>query len=340
MKKLMAVLQGHSVNPPPLWLMRQAGRYLPEYRAIREKAPNFIQFCLTPDMAVPVTLQPIHRFDFDAAIIFADILLIPHALGQRVEFLKGEGPQLTPLDANPQHWRLAYDDKKIMPVFESLLAVRQQLSPEKTLIGFAGAPFTVACYMVDGHSKNKFEKTMQWAQHQPHVLDDLLNMLADVTALYLIAQLKNGADVVQLFESWAGLLAHDAAAFERFVIKPTQKIVSIVRHHKPDAAIIGFPRLAHERLEDFVAQTGVNAVGLSSDVPSLVVEKLCGKFPLQGWLPPEVLVQGGQALQDNVNHILDTMRGKPHIFNLGHGITPETPIEHVQQLVKQVREFS
>jgi uroporphyrinogen decarboxylase len=335
---LLAVLDRKPVHPVPLWLMRQAGRYLPEYQAARKKAGSFWTMCMTPELAAEVTLQPIRRFDFDAAILFSDILVVPHALGQAVRFEDGHGPVLDAfggldgLIRDPSVWQ-----DKLAPVYAAMHETRARLAPEKALIGFAGAPWTLAAYMLEGKgsSDQRAAKLSAYRDHARFI--ELLDLLADVVAWHLVRQLEAGADAVQIFDSWAGGLPDQE--FEEFVIVPNKRVVAGVRKAVPHAKIIGFPRAATETgYESYAAQTGVDAVSIdTSGSMAWAAKKLGPRVALQGNLDPIALIAGGDALNRAVDRILAATSGQPFIFNLGHGILPETPLEHVTQLVARVR---
>jgi uroporphyrinogen decarboxylase len=333
--KLLAVLDKEAVTPPPIWLMRQAGRYLPEYRALRAKAGSFWTMCMDPEMAAEITLQPIRRFGFDAAILFSDILTVPYALGCEIAFTEGEGPSLSPvasadgLERDPAIWR-----EKLSPAYETLRRVRAGLSPETALLGFAGAPWTLATYMAAGRGGDEQRAAKLWGYREPESFAALLDVLGDCVAAHLIAQIDAGADAVQIFDSWASGLPD--VLFARWVIAPAKRIVDKVRAVKPAAKIIGFPRAATlDGYTRFAAQTGVDAVSLDTAAPVAWAKSL--NLAVQGNLDPIALIAGGDALTDAVDRIVDGMRGKPFIFNLGHGILPETPLEHVAQLIARVR---
>lgn len=329
---MLRALSGEATSEIPLWLMRQAGRYLPEYRALRAKAGSFLNLCFNPAQAAEVTLQPLRRFPLDAAILFSDILVIPHALGQSLAFVEGEGPRLGALDID------ALDtenfEQKLHPVYETLQLVRQELAPGKTLIGFAGAPWTVACYMVDGQGGGAFEKTRAMASQNPAAFDLLLDKVSAATATYLISQIRNGADTVQIFDSWSGLVP--ANDFDRLIAEPTRKIVSAVKAACPDVPVIGFPRGSGAKAAHYAAVTGIDAIGFDqSSVFSAAPNNLC----IQGNLAPEVLLAGGDALAQETERVLQSAGNRPFVFNLGHGVIKETPVEHVEQLVRRVKEF-
>ncbi len=338
-RKVVAVLEGGVEKTPPVWLMRQAGRYLPEYRALRAKAGSFWKLALTPDYAAEVTLQPIRRFGFDAAILFSDILTVPEALGQKVTFTEGEGPSLVPVtstqgfDLDREYWSSYFE-----PVYEALRLTRAGLPPETTLLGFAGAPWTLATYLAAGAGGDEQKAAKLWAYRDPQGFAGLLDILGECVGFHLIRQIDAGADAVQIFDSWASGLP--AALHEQVVVAPTKKIVAQVRAARPGAKIIGFPRAATLiGYENYVRAVGVDAVSLDTAAPMDWAAKNLG-CALQGNLDPIALIAGGAALDRAADNILQAMAGKPHIFNLGHGILPETPIAHVEQLLKRIRAHS
>ena len=337
-KPLLATVRGERQERPPLWIMRQAGRYLPEYRETRTKAKNFLELCYTPDLAVEVTLQPLRRFDLDAAILFSDILVIPDALGQSVRFETGEGPVLEPVDAGSIAGLGKEKDplEHLAPVLETVRRLRAAIAPEQTLIGFCGSPWTVATYMIGGRGSSDQAAARLFALRHPEAFASLLDVLVQTSVDYLVAQLEAGADVVQLFESWA--LNLDDAAFTSHVIEPNQRIVAGVRARVPDAPIIGFPRGAAGNLARYAAQTGVSALGLDYATPlDFAGKHLLPSLPVQGNLDPLRLVAGGVQLDRRIDAIIEAFSDRPHIFNLGHGIVPETPIAHVERLVDRVK---
>lgn len=339
--KVSRVLEGETVWPPPIWLMRQAGRYLPEYRALRAKAGSFWALCNSPELASEVTLQPIHRFDFDAAIIFSDILTVPAALGCAVTIEEGEGPRLAPVTSADGFVRdHAQWTQSLSPAYETLKRVRKALPSQTSVIGFAGAPWTLATYLVAGRGGDEQRAAKLLAYRQPEEFAALLDVLAECVAFHLTGQLDAGADVVQIFDSWASGLTPDA--FARWVVAPTKRIVRQVRTVHPKAKIIGFPRAATlVGYELYVRETGVDAVSLDTSAPMIWArDTLSDHVGLQGNLDPLVLIGGGKALDDNVDEILNAMRGRRFIFNLGHGILPETPIAHVERLVDRIRSAS
>src|SRR5690349_16781675 len=339
-KPFIDVLAGQRQAVPPLWMMRQAGRYLPEYRDVRAKAGGFLDLCFTPDFAVEVTLQPIRRFDFDAAIIFSDILVIPYALGRSVRFEAGEGPRLDPLDTPDKVSALAAkaDFGKLEPVYEALRRVRAELDQKIALIGFCGAPWTVATYMVAGQGTPDQAPARMMAYRHPEAFTKIIDVLVENSIQYLVSQLKAGADALQIFDTWAGVLP--PREFLRWSIEPTRRIVEGVRRQVPDAKIIGFPRGAAGQLPAYVEATGVNAVSIDWTAdPSLIRERVQTKVAVQGNLDPLALIAGGAALDRAVDDVLANYGNGRLIFNLGHGIQPETPIAHVEQMVKRVREY-
>lgn len=322
-KPLLATVLGERQARPPIWVMRQAGRYLPEYRDVRTKAGSFLDLCYAPDLAAEVTLQPLRRFDLDAAILFSDILVIPDALGQPVRFEVGEGPRLDPLTAETlSSLRPERALEKLEPVLETVRKVRAALAPEKTLIGFCGSPWTVATYMINGRGSTDQAAARLYALRQPDDYARLMDILVAASIDYLVAQFEAGADVVQLFESWA--LNLDDEAFTTQVIEPNRRIVEGVRARVPNAPIIGFPRGAAGNIARYVAATGVNAVGLDYSTPLDFPKKtLPATLPVQGNLDPLRLVTGGAQLDHRIDAIVEAFSDRPHIFNLGHGIVPK-----------------
>ena len=333
---MLDALAGKTVFPPPIWMMRQAGRYLPEYRATRKRAGDFLDLCYNPDLAVEVTLQPIRRFGFDASILFSDILVVPHALGRDLRFEEGRGPIMSPisiaeidgLNTDGFHAHLA-------PVYETVSRLRRALPQSTALIGFCGAPWTVATYMIAGHGTPDQAPARLFAYRSPEAMTKLLSLLADCSADYLIRQANAGADVVQIFDSWSGVL--DDASFEAFCVAPVARIVSRFRAACPHVPIIGFPKGAGSQYEAFRQNTGVDALGLDWTVPLRAARALQAGGAVQGNLDPMRLVAGGAALSSGVDIILRELGNGPLIFNLGHGITPETPIDHVEAMIAQVR---
>ncbi len=337
-KAFLRALAGETVTPPPFWLMRQAGRYLPEYRAVRAGCRGFLDLCYSPDKATEVTLQPLRRYGFSAAILFSDILVVPDALGQAVAFKEGEGPKLSPIRDAKALEALSLDGFKqhLAPVFETVSRLSKAIPTETALIGFAGAPWTVATYMVEGAGSKDFVETKKLAYGQPAVFKALIDLLVQATGDYLITQIDHGAEAVQLFDSWAGVLPEDE--FEKWVIEPTRRLVERLKSERPGIPVIGFPRGAGALLLPFVEKTGVDAVSLDTSVPlTWAAEVLQPKVTLQGNLDPILLVTGGEAMDRAIDRILTTLGRGPFIFNLGHGIIPATPPEHVARLADRVK---
>jgi uroporphyrinogen decarboxylase len=337
-KPLLDVLDHQKRDPPPVWMMRQAGRYLPEYRAVREQAGDFLTLCFTPDLAAEVTLQPVRRFGFDAAILFSDILVIPHALGQEVRFAEGEGPQLEPIRDRDSFSRLAgaLDEGRVAPVYEAVRLVRAGLPAGVALLGFCGAPWTVATYMVAGRGTSDQKPARMFAYRDPEGFSELIDRLVEASAGYLIGQLRAGVEAVQIFDTWAGVLP--ASELTRWCIEPTRRIVAKVRGEVPGAKVIGFPRGIGSALPRYVEEVPVDAVGLDWTVDlSFVREQVQWRTPVQGNLDPMALLAGGRGLDAAVDDILAALAERPFIFNLGHGILPQTPIPHVEQMLARVR---
>lgn len=334
---LLRVLRGEAVWPPPVWLMRQAGRYLPEYRAVREQAGDFIALCTRPDLAAEVTLQPVRRFGFDAAILFSDILILPWALGYELAFREGEGPVLPPFE--PELLQSLVPERlpeAIGPVLETVRLVRAGLDHSVPLIGFAGGPFTVAGFMVEGGSSTEHARIRTFAYRHPEDLAALIDRLTAATIVYLEAQMDAGAQVLMLFESWAGLLS--PTMFRRHVIEPTRRIVAAIKARGASVPVIGFPRLSSSMLGEFVGSTGVDGVGIDwATDPAVAAARVPARTALQGNLDPMVLKVGGAALAGETTALLQTLRGYPHVFNLGHGVLPDTPPDHVARLVDLIR---
>ncbi len=341
-KPLLRVLAGESVWPPPLWLMRQAGRYLPEYREVRARAGDFVTLCTTPAMAAEVTLQPIRRYGFDAAILFSDILMVPWAMGQPLRFAEGEGPLLEPVRTAAAIGGLqaAGVAERAASIMETVRRVRAGLeaeAPRTALIGFAGSPFTVACYMVEGRGSRDFATPRAMAHADPALFGRLIQMLTEATADYLVAQAEAGAEALMLFDSWAGLLPPEQ--FRRWVIEPSAALVRTLRERLPPTMpLIGFPRLAGPMLAEYARRVGVQAVGMDTAMdPRWAAAAVPDSVALQGNLDPLALIAGGPALDAEARAILGAMRGRPFVFNLGHGIEKTTPPEHVAALVRTVR---
>ncbi|MCA1299687.1 uroporphyrinogen decarboxylase [Stappia indica] len=332
----MRVLAGERLWPPPVWMMRQAGRYLPEYRATRANKSNFLEFCYDTDLATEVTLQPIRRYGFDAAILFSDIFVVPDALGYPVRFEEGRGPVLEPLSSElvsrlDQERAVGHLD----PVIETVRRLRSELPEETTLLGFCGAPWTVACYSVAGHTTADQTAARVGAYRDPALMQSFIDALVPASIRYLVRQLKAGADAVQIFDTWAGVL--DDAGFKRWSIEPTRRIVEGVRKEIPDARIIGFPKASAARLETFITGTGVDAVGLDWTVPADLARQVQSKVPVQGNLDPMRLVAGGEALREGVDQVLANLGKGPLVFNLGHGVTPDADPDNVARMIDQVR---
>ena len=335
-KPLLAVLRGERRDPVPMWLMRQAGRYLPEYRALRATKGGFLDLAYDPEVAAEITLQPLKRFAFDGAILFSDILVVPHAMGMDLSFVAGEGPRLAPPLADARIRDLSPQMDRLEPVYETVRRVKSQLAPETTFLGFAGSPWTVATYMIAGQGSREQAEARQLAYSDPGKMDAILDIVASITVDYLSRQIEAGVDAVQLFDSWAGSLAPEQ--FERHVIGRTAWIVDQLKDRYPDTPIIGFPKGAGGKLRAYAAETGVDAIGLDETVdPRWAACELPPGLPVQGNLDPMVLVAGGEALSSSVERILDAFADRPHIFNLGHGIQQTTPIEHVEELVALVK---
>jgi len=337
-KPILRVLAGEAVWPPPVWLMRQAGRYLPEYRAIKDSSGGFIARCTTPDLATEITLQPIRRFAMDAAILFSDILILPWALGQDVAFKDGVGPVLKPIRSAAGVEQLAFSRvaEATAPVLETVRRVRAALPGPCTLIGFAGAPFTVACYMVEGGGSRDFPETRSMAFGDPELFGRLMGVLVASTIDYLSAQIEAGAEVVMLFDTWAGMLS--PSQFKRHVIAPAKAIVEALNARHPGVPVIGFPRLAGMYVGQYAEQTGVDAVALDTGTdPARAAASLPESVAVQGNLDPIALLAGGAALREETSSIVDALAGRPHIFNLGHGILPQTNPDHVAELVAFLR---
>jgi uroporphyrinogen decarboxylase len=337
-KSFLDVLDGAPRSTPPVWLMRQAGRYLPEYRALREKAGDFLNLIFTPEHAVEVTLQPVRRFGFDAAILFSDILVIPHALGQSVRFAVGEGPRLEPLAGGEAVKRLAgeVDQNVLGPIYETVRLVKARLDAGTALLGFCGAPWTVASYMIAGQGTPDQAPARLFAYREPAAFAALIDILVEASAAYLVRQLQAGADAVQIFDTWAGVLPPEE--FARWCIEPTRRIVAKVRAQISGAKVIGFPRGAGTLLARYVEEIPLNAVGLDWTVDrGFVRDRVQTRVAVQGNLDPLVLVAGGAALDRGVDAVLDAFAARPFIFNLGHGIVPETPIAHVESMLRRIR---
>ncbi len=337
-KPLLRVIEGKREAIPPVWLMRQAGRYLPEYRAVREKAGGFLDLCFNPEMAAEVTLQPVRRFGFDAAILFSDILVVPYALGRKVWFVEGEGPRLEPL-TNAQALisvRPEMDGEALLPVYETVRRVKAELAAKTALIGFCGAPWTVATYMIAGQGTPDQSPAKVLAARETKAFQYLIDCLIDASAEYLAEQLEAGADVVQIFDTWAGSLPMED--FERWSVQPTKRLVEKLRAKRPGAKVIGFPRGAGRMIPRYVDETGVDAVSLESGIDrTFARDEIQTRVPVQGNVDPQILLAGGAVLDREVDAVMAAFSGGPFIFNLGHGILPATPIAHVEQMLRRVR---
>ncbi|MCQ3942277.1 MAG: uroporphyrinogen decarboxylase [Alphaproteobacteria bacterium] len=337
-KSLLRVLHGERRTIPPVWLMRQAGRYLPEYRATREQAGGFLDLCFSPKLAAEVTLQPIRRFGFDGAILFSDILVVPHALGRKVRFEVGEGPKLEPI-GTPQtvaSLPAEIDHDLLAPVYETIALVKGMLPPDVTFLGFCGAPWTVATYMIAGEGTPDQAPARLFAYRHPDAFERLIECLVQASIGYLARQLRAGVDAVQIFDTWAGILPPEE--FRRWCIAPTEKIVRGVRAQVPDAKIIGFPRGAGSMLPHYADAVAVDAVGLDWMIERrFAKEQVQRRKPVQGNLDPLALLAGGAALDAGIEAVLEAFGDGPFIFNLGHGILPETPVAHVEHLLKRIR---
>ena len=339
-KPLLRALRGETLARPPFWLMRQAGRYLPEYQAIRAEAKDFLALCYTPSLAAEITLQPVRRFHMDAAILFADILLVPDALGQHVAFIEGEGPVLEPINSEAAVARLDAErlEEHLAPVLETVRRLRTQLDDTTTLIGFAGAPWTVATYMVDGRGGTGAAAARRWACAAPESFATLIDLLIASTARYLSAQVAAGAEAVQIFDTWAGLLPEQE--FARWCTDATARIVRRLRVDHPDVPVISYLRGVSAGLPTFAAETGVDAISIDSSVPlAWAAESLQPKVTVQGNLDPVAVVVGGEAMRRQAARILDMLGRGPFVFNLGHGVLPETPPDHVGELAELVRSW-
>ena len=335
-KPLLAVLRGERRDPPPIWLMRQAGRYLPEYRELRASRGGFLDMAYDPEAAAEITLQPLRRFAFDGAILFSDILVVPHAMGMDLTFVAGEGPRLAPPLANARIRDLKPAMERLEPIYETVKQVKAELSPQTTFLGFAGSPWTVATYMIAGQGSREQAEARQLAYSDPSKMDSILDIVSRITVDYLSRQIEAGVDAVQLFDSWAGSLS--PAQFEQLVIARTAWIVAELRKRHPDTPIIGFPKGAGGKLRAYAAETGVDAIGLDETVdPVWAAKELPSNLPVQGNLDPLALIAGGEVLRTSVRHILDAFADRPHIFNLGHGIQQTTPIGHVEELAMLVK---
>jgi uroporphyrinogen decarboxylase len=336
-KRLISALRGKAHEIPPMWLMRQAGRYLPEYRELRATAKSFLDFCYTPANAAEVTLQPIRRFHFDAAILFSDILVIPDAMGQTVSFETGEGPRLDPIENPEDVDRLgAFDLQKLSPVFETIDRVKTELPSDVAFIGFCGAPWTVASYMIAGKGTPDQAPARLFAFRHHDAFEKLINRLVEASVDYLVAQIDAGVEVVQIFDSWAGVLP--ANEFEAWCARPISRMVELLKEKRPGTPVIAFVRGADAQLPGLTRRLNADGFGLDTALdPKWAVAETASNVCLQGNLDPLALIAGGAALDREIDTILEAFAGRPHIFNLGHGILPQTPIEHVEQLIARVR---
>ncbi len=335
-KPLLETLKGKRADQLPMWLMRQAGRYLPEYRALRAEKGGFLELVHDSAAAAEVTLQPIRRFGFDGAILFSDILVVPHALGQDLWFEAGEGPRLAPKLVDATLDALTKAPERLFPVIETVRQVKALLPAATTFLGFAGSPWTVATYMVAGQGSREQAETRRFAYRDPAAFQRIIDAIADLTIDYLSDQIAAGVDAVQLFDSWSGSLS--PAQFDQWVIAPTAKIISAVKARHPHAMVIGFPKGAGGKLPAYARQVGADAIGLDETVdPNWAHQNLPKDLPVQGNLDPLALIAGGAVLDDAVTRIIDAFADRPHVFNLGHGILPDTPIAHVEALVARIR---
>lgn len=346
-KKLLTVLNGQSVWPPPVWLMRQAGRYLPEFRLLRQQA-DFLTRCLTPDIAVEITLQPIRRFAFDGAILFSDILILPWALGQDLQFIEGRGPVLPPIQSEQDLQKLNPEQviEKTEPVLEAIRRLNKIVNgldtigtaaaQSVTLIGFTGSPFTVACYMIEGGGSKDFATVFKMMYENPSLFGKIIDLLVQTTADYLCRQIEAGAEAVKLFDSWGGLLP--ITLFEKYVIQPTRQIVDIVKSKYPHIPVIGFPRLAGTKLQSYIDGTNLQTVGIdqTADI-SLLNQTIDSKIGFQGNIDPLCLLHNQNMMKQEIHNLCIELKNRPHILNLGHGVLPTTPVEHVYELVNTVR---
>ena len=336
-KPLLRALQGEAVRPIPHWLMRQAGRYLPEYRALRQRAGSFLDLCYTPALAAEATLQPIERFGMDGAILFSDILLVPQALGQKLWFEPNGGPKLSALrnDSDVEALNFAKLDETLAPVYAAIRTIVPRLPKKTTLLGFAGAPWTVATYMIEGGSSRDFSEILAWVARRDGRFDEIIAKLVEATARHLAAEIAAGVEAVQLFDTWAGIVPE--SEFERLVIKPTRQIVERLKRDHPDVPVIGFPRGIGPRYRRYFAETGVDALSIDAETSLDEAHALQSLGTVQGNLDPKILVAGGKAFEEAVNRILDRLGGGAFVFNLGHGVVPETPPDHVARLGELIR---
>lgn len=336
---LLENLLGTNTSKRPIWLMRQAGRYLPEYRALRAEKGGFLALVYDTDAAAEITLQPIRRFGFDGAILFSDILIVPYAMGQNLEFLAGEGPKLTPRLVDSTLENLSEVPERLTPIYDTVRKVRAVLDSDKTMLGFAGSPWTVATYMCAGEGSRDQHETRAMAYRDPSAFAEIIQAIVGVTVEYLSGQIQAGAEAVQLFDSWAGSLS--PAQFERWVVAPNAAIVAAVKARHPETRIIGFPKGSGEKLPAYARETGVDAVGIDETIdPIWAARELPEGLPVQGNLDPLLLLAGGEELESQAIRVLDAFADRPHVFNLGHGIGQFTPIENVERLLGIVRNWS
>jgi len=336
---LLRTLQGENLSRRPIWLMRQAGRYLPEYRALRAEKGGFLALVYDADAAAEITIQPLRRFGFDGAILFSDILIVPYAMGQDLTFAAGEGPHLAPRLLDARLDALRGVPGRLSPIYETVAKVRAQLGPDRTMLGFAGSPWTIATYMVNGEGSKDQHETRALAYRDPGAFAEIIAAVEAVTIEYLSGQIQAGAEAVQLFDSWAGTLAPDQ--FERWVIAPNARITAAIKRKHPGVPVIGFPKGAGEKLAAYAAGTKVDAVGVDETVdPLWAAKNLPANLPVQGNLDPLLLLAGGEALEERARFILECFADRPHVFNLGHGIGQFTPIENVERLLAVVRAWS
>ncbi|QPQ54539.1 uroporphyrinogen decarboxylase [Allosphingosinicella flava] len=335
-KPLLTVLNGGNPGVRPIWLMRQAGRYLPEYRALRAAKGGFLDMAYDPEAAAEITLQPIRRFGFDGAILFSDILVIPHALGQDLTFVAGEGPRLTPPLVDSDLRALEAVSGRLQPIYRTVEKVAAALPAQTTFLGFAGSPWTVATYMVAGQGSREQAEARRYAYRDPQAFQAIIDAISGMTVDYLSGQVRAGVEAVQLFDSWAGSLSPEQ--FERWVVVPTAAIVAAFKARHPNVPVIGFPKGAGGKLAAYARETGVDAIGLDETVdPLWAARELPATLPVQGNLDPLALIAGGNALEKAARHIISAFEDRPHVFNLGHGILPDTPINHVEALLRIVR---
>jgi len=334
--EFIKALNGNPTDHIPMWMMRQAGRYLPEYREVRKQAGDFLNLCYTPNLASEVTLQPLRRYDLDAAIIFSDILVIPHALGQKIWFEEGEGPKLEPItkamDLSPQDFL-----NFLEPVFEAVNLTRAALPTDKSLIGFAGAPWTLVCYMINGQGSRDYQNVRVFARENPQEFQNLLNVLVEAISIYLIKKIEAGANAIQIFDSWAGVLSCEE--FQDYSITPTAKIIAKVKQTYPNVPIIGFPRGVGFNYQSYIDQTGIDAVSCDQGVPLAQMKKFQNQVCVQGNLDNLLLLKGGQEMVSQAEIICAELSDKPFVFNLGHGVIKDTNPDDVALLVDTVKNF-